>query len=242
MNLGRALFLHDLITDEEIDICSHIFHILSKTTERTASRNCLPLYCFISKNLKFKGILPLENEYPYPKQSPINIHTLNAIICHSRKGVKQESHAPHGTSSSSSHPCDEKLDNIMASVQDISTKLFGLATIMHSQRTCFDTKFTSLQTQLDQIQRRIEEDEGYKGRKSPPSSCYQQTSRSHVFSNFSDPAIRPIASAKPHRLLLAPKLLKLQNTLYTLKRCELYLGTNLFSRYDNGRGKEKRLQ
>ena len=42
MNLGRALFLHDLITDEEIDICSHIFHILVKTAERTASRNCLP--------------------------------------------------------------------------------------------------------------------------------------------------------------------------------------------------------
>ena len=27
MNLGRALFLQDLITDEEIDICAHIFHI-----------------------------------------------------------------------------------------------------------------------------------------------------------------------------------------------------------------------
>ena len=30
MNLGRALFLHDMITDEEIDICAHIFHILHK--------------------------------------------------------------------------------------------------------------------------------------------------------------------------------------------------------------------
>ena len=30
MNLGRALFLHDLISDEEIDVCSHIFHILTK--------------------------------------------------------------------------------------------------------------------------------------------------------------------------------------------------------------------
>ena len=30
MNLGWALFLHDLINDEEIDICSHIFHILTK--------------------------------------------------------------------------------------------------------------------------------------------------------------------------------------------------------------------
>ena len=38
MNLGRALFLHDLITYEEIDICSHIFHILCKTVARTDSR------------------------------------------------------------------------------------------------------------------------------------------------------------------------------------------------------------
>ena len=49
MNLGRALFLHDLITDEEIDICSHIFHTLSKTAKRTATRNCLPFCCLVSK-------------------------------------------------------------------------------------------------------------------------------------------------------------------------------------------------
>ena len=30
MNLRRALFLHDLILDEEIDICAHIFHLLHK--------------------------------------------------------------------------------------------------------------------------------------------------------------------------------------------------------------------
>ena len=40
----------------------------------------------------------------------------------------------------------------------------------------------------------------------------------------------------------SPKLPKLQNTLYTLKTCVFYLGTNLLSRYDNGRGKERRLQ
>ena len=38
------------------------------------------------------------------------------------------------------------------------------------------------------------------------------------------------------------KFSRFQNTLYTLKRCGLYLGTNLLSRYDNGRGKEKMLQ
>ena len=42
MNLGRALFLHDLITNEEIDVCSHIFHIVAKTVDWTASRNCIP--------------------------------------------------------------------------------------------------------------------------------------------------------------------------------------------------------
>ena len=159
MNLGQALFLHDLITDEEIDICSYIFHILSKIAERIASRNCLPFCCLISKILKLKGIHPLANEYPYHKQSPINIRTLNASIGHSRKGVKQESHAPHGGSLSSSHPYDKKLDNIMASVQDINTKMSKLASIMHFQHTRLDTKFTSLQTQLDQIQRKLEENE-----------------------------------------------------------------------------------
>ena len=92
-------------------------------------------------------------------QSTINIRTLNAIIGHSQKNVKEESNAPHSGSSSSSHPYDKKLDNIIAFVQDISTKLSGLTFIMHSQHTWFDTKFTSLQTQLDQIQRKLEEDD-----------------------------------------------------------------------------------
>ena len=62
MNLGWALFLHYLIIDEEIDICSDIFHILGKTTKRTASRNCLPFCCLISKILKLKGVHTLEDE------------------------------------------------------------------------------------------------------------------------------------------------------------------------------------
>ena len=37
MNIGRALFLHDLISDVEIDICAHIFHmhsfLLSRLTD-----------------------------------------------------------------------------------------------------------------------------------------------------------------------------------------------------------------
>ena len=51
---------------------------------------------------------------------------------------------------------------------------------------------------------------------SPPSSCYQRTSRSHVFSSFSDPVIHLIASVKPYRLLLAnPQNFPNSKTLFT---------------------------
>ena len=132
MNLGWALFLHDLVTDEEIDVCSHIFQILIKTAERTTSRNYLPFFCFITKILKLKRVPIMEDEFPQSKKRPINISTLNAIKGHVRKNVKQESKAPQGDTSFSSQSYDEKLDNIMASVQDISIKLSVLTTIMYS--------------------------------------------------------------------------------------------------------------
>ena len=93
MNLGRALFLHDLITDVEIDVCSHIFHILAKTVERTTSWNCIPFYRLISRILKLKGMHPSKDERPYPRPSPINIHTLHASMSHTKKSTKKESHA-----------------------------------------------------------------------------------------------------------------------------------------------------
>ena len=157
MNLGRALFLHDLITDIEIDVCSHIFHIAAKTINWTASRNCISFCRLISRILKLKGMYPSKDERPYPRPSLITIHTLHASMSHTKKNPKKESHAPQGSSSSPSHVYDEQLDNIMATLQEITTKISGLATIVYSQHNHFDTKFTSLQTQLDQIQRKLEE-------------------------------------------------------------------------------------
>ena len=159
MNLGRALFLHDLITNEEIDICSHIFHILPKTVARTDSRTCIPFCYLISRILKLKGIHPSEDESPYPKPSPINIRTLNASIGYSRKGIKIKTLASHSGSRSSSSSYDEKLDNVMASVHNISTKMSGIASLLHHHNIHCNTRFTSLQTQLDQIQRKLEENE-----------------------------------------------------------------------------------
>ena len=93
MNLGQALFLHDLITDVEIDVCSYIFHIVAKTVNRTASRNCIPFCRLISRILKLKGVHPWKDERPFPRPSPINIRTLHASMSHTKKNTKEESHA-----------------------------------------------------------------------------------------------------------------------------------------------------
>ena len=144
MNLGRALFLHDLITEEEIDVCSHIFHILANTVDRIALRNCTPFCRLISRILKLKGVHPSEKEQPYPRSSPINICTLHSSISQTKKSTKQESHATLGSLSFTSYVYDEQLDNIIAILQEITTKISKLATIMHSQHIRFDTNFTSL--------------------------------------------------------------------------------------------------
>ena len=159
MNLGCALFLHDLISDVEIDICAYIFQFLCKTVLQTESRTCIPFCCLVSRILKLKGIHPSEDESPYPKPSPINMHAFNASIGHSKKGIKLETQASHSRSHSSSSSFDKKLDNIMASVHELSTKMSGLASILHHHNIRCDMKFTSLQTRLDQIQRKLEEDE-----------------------------------------------------------------------------------
>ena len=71
-----------------------------------------------------------------------------------------------------------------------------------------------------------------------PSSNYQRISRSLVFTSYPDPTITPncIRQASPASFGKSQMLSKFQNILYTLNRCGLYLGTNLLSRYNNGRG------
>ena len=110
MNLGQALFLRDLISDKEIDVCSHIFHILEKAVDQTTSRNCIPFCRLISRILKLKGVHPSKDERLYPRPSPINIRTLHASISHTKKNVKQESHATPGSSNCTPHAYDEQLD------------------------------------------------------------------------------------------------------------------------------------
>ena len=66
-------------------------------------------------------------------------------------------------------------------------------------------------------------------------SCLLQLSESHNMPN----CIHQASSASFGK---SPMLPKLQNTFYTLNMCGLCLDTNLLSRYDNGKGKEKMLE
>ena len=69
---------------------------------------------------------------------------------------------------------------------------------------------------------------------SPPSSYSNKASWNCVLSNFPDLVIAPCCICHPWFLPMLPNNSK--STHYTLKRCGLYLGTNLLSRYDNGDG------
>ena len=112
MNLGRALFLHDLILNKEINIYAHLFHLLCKTVLQTNSRACITFCYLISRILKLKGVHPSDNESSYLKQSLINIRTLNASIGHYQKGIKTERSTPPTGSHSASSTYDEKLNGI----------------------------------------------------------------------------------------------------------------------------------
>ena len=146
MNLWRALFLHDLISDVEIVIYAHIFHVLRKTVLRTESRICVPFCCPISRILKLKGILLTVDESPCTKLCSINKRTFNASIGHSRKKVKPETSTSHNGSRFSTLSLDKTLNSIVTSVHDLSTKMSELISILHHHNTRWDMKFTSLQT------------------------------------------------------------------------------------------------
>ena len=75
---------------------------------------------------------------------------------------------------------------------------------------------------------------------SPPSSYSNKASRNRVLSSSPDPA----TSSMLHLPSLASSNAsqKLQKHSLHSEKVWIVFGTNLLSRYDNGRGKEKRLQ
>ena len=51
------------------------------------------------------------------------------------------------------------MDDLMDQVKELNTKMFGLTCIMYTKHNRIFSKLTSLQSQMDQIQRKLEEDD-----------------------------------------------------------------------------------
>ena len=79
INLGRAQFLCDLITEAPIDIFTHIFQTIGKTATRTATQMCLP---FCSLLMKHKGVRPLKDGKIIVCHHPISIASLQKSKSH----------------------------------------------------------------------------------------------------------------------------------------------------------------
>ena len=90
LSVPRTIFLYDLFTHKEIDICGHIFHILNKSIEKQNSRTVMHFLTLImgliaKERLKIpSGFTVVQRDYP------IGAHTLTrstAYIKFSKTGV-----------------------------------------------------------------------------------------------------------------------------------------------------------
>ena len=92
LSTPRTIFLYDLFTHKEIDICGHIFHLLTKSIEKRNSRTIMSfpslIIGLIAKTwLKLpSGLTIVQRDYP------IGAHTVTRITAHikgSKTGVSQ---------------------------------------------------------------------------------------------------------------------------------------------------------
>ena len=71
----RTIFLYDLFTHKEIDICSHIYYLLTKSITKRNSRTILPfpslIIALIAKTrLKIpSGLTIMQRDYPIGAQT-----------------------------------------------------------------------------------------------------------------------------------------------------------------------------
>ena len=88
INLRRAQFLCDLITEALIGICVHIFQTIRKTAARSAAQGCIPFYNLIMKFILCEGINPPLDGKMMTRLRPISMFTLQASKSHSSKTPK----------------------------------------------------------------------------------------------------------------------------------------------------------
>ena len=168
INLGRAQFLCDLITEASIDICAHIFQTIRKTAARSAARGCIPFCSLIMKFILREGIIPPSDGKMMTRPHPISMITLQASKSHSSKTPKSEPstyetphiHAPVTPTQSigsSSVPSRFQIAKQSHLIANVFHQISDLERLLHSFRNQTQMHLTTIETQLDAIQQKLEE-------------------------------------------------------------------------------------
>ena len=90
INLGRAQFLCDLIAGTQINICTHNFQTIIKTTARIAARTCLPFCSLLMKIMLHEGVHPPKDGKFIVRHRPISITSLQKNKSHSSTERKKQ--------------------------------------------------------------------------------------------------------------------------------------------------------
>ena len=92
LSTPRTIFLYDLYTHKEIDICGHIFHLLSKSITKRNSRTIMPFPSLIMGFIAKTRLKVPSGFTIVPRDYPIGANTVTqseAHITRSRTGVSQ---------------------------------------------------------------------------------------------------------------------------------------------------------
>ena len=91
LSAPRTMFLYDLFTYKEIDICGHIFHLLKKSIEKQNSRTVMPFPSLIMALIAKKKLKLLSGLTVVQRDFPISAHIVTRSTTHI-KGFKTGVH------------------------------------------------------------------------------------------------------------------------------------------------------
>ena len=168
ISLGRAKFLCDLISGVSIDIYAHIFQIIGKTSARSVTRTILPFCSLIMKIILREGVSLSSDEKIVPRPRPISIYTLQASKSHSSKKPKSEpsthaSPSAHATvtpvQSTGTPSVPPRFQTAKQShiIANVFHRLFNLERLLHSFHNHTQMRLTTIESQLDAVQKKLED-------------------------------------------------------------------------------------
>ena len=94
LSAPRTIFLYDLFTHKEIDICGHIFHLLTKSIEKRNSKTIMPFPSIIIGLIAKTRLKLPSNLTVVQRDYSIGAHTVTQSTAHIKGSKIRVSHIP----------------------------------------------------------------------------------------------------------------------------------------------------